>query len=177
MKKIALIMFAVSICTWAVNAQELKNGSFEDWTNSKNAPSDWSLAYKGSFIKKSNDARTGKNSVRMVLNPTKPNDNKRFKSGNLSLSKGSYTVTLFLKGEGEIRYISFTESEGKPGSKQSKTNRIGTPNIGSVDNKDWKQYDLKFDIPADGEYSLNIAFNRGSEEAPFLLDDVSIKKD
>ncbi len=175
MKNLALSLLFLSACFFTISAQEIKNGNFEDWKGAM--PAGWACGYKTpNFIEKSKDAHSGKTSMRVVFTPQKKNDNRRFHGPDVDLNAGKYTVSLFLKGEGEIRYVTLTEKSGKPGSAPSETNIVGTPKIGAANNADWKQYDLQFTIPADGTYQLHIGINSGSEDTPFLLDDISIKK-
>lgn len=164
----------------ALSAQHVQNGDFENWSTSSDFPAYWSApSYPtgSAFLVKSEDAHSGNNSLQMIFTPEKKGENRRFFSSAMEMKQGSYTVSLFLKGKGVLRFITLTKEKAKPSSNPSEVNIMGLPKIGSVKNKDWKQHDMKFEIPSDGMYNLHICFNSGSAEAPLLLDDITIKRD
>ncbi len=181
MKKKLLAFIPVIIFVFGLQAQEIQNGSFEKWDEKSGLPVGWTSVFKDikDFVSSSKDAKSGGSSVKIVFQPQKKSDNRRFSSKNIVLSPGKYTVTLYVKGEGDIRYVAFGKPKEKTGSIQTDVNRIGTPKIGIVYSNVWRECNMSFDIVDEGDYNLHICFNSGGgENAPALLiDDISIKKD
>lgn len=174
---ILLIFFFLSVSVIGQNI-EVKNGSFEKWKNENDLPASWIRLFKGEgVISKWTDAQSGENSMRIIFTPENDGQNKKFSSSDISLKKGNYTVTCFFKGEGEVRFISLTQKGETAARRSSAKNAVGTPQIGKIKVDKWTQYDLAFVVEEDENYRLTFAINSGSEKVPFLLDNITIKKD
>jgi hypothetical protein len=178
MKKRLLVLLFISAWIISSNAQSLiVNGNFEAWQAKSRFPAEWDGSKRKSVFKKSADAHSGKNALQIIFTPQKKNENVRINTAApLSLEKGEYTASIFLKGTGDVRYFCLTQKDAVTGSKPSKGNLTGTPKIGAVNTGKWKEYKLAFTVHEANEYIVYISFNSGSEETPFLVDDISLKK-
>ncbi len=180
MKKFLLLMLISFIAYTAVQAQKnlIVNSDFEKWESGSILPDAWaSTSTLKSLFKKSSDAHSGKNALRLTFTPKKEGDNRRFYSSELELEEGTYISTIYLKGLGDIRFTCLTKIDAKPGSNTNAGSRSGAPKIGAVDLKEWTQYKQTYKVAESGTYMLHIGINSGSEEIPFLIDDISLVKE
>ena len=180
-------MFLLALCVCAASftgaqAQNLlKNASFEKWESGKNHPDQW----RGSFHAElptylvSSDAQEGAQSIRITYKQEKPNNNCQLQLRSaLTLTAGEYEYEAFFKGRGEVRYINLIlQVEGKTSTKSEDNIRAYADRKPiKIDEAAWKSYKATFTVPADGKYYFKMAFNDGSEETPFLMDNLSLKK-
>lgn len=181
MKKRISIVFLLLVGVYILKAQELANGSFEKWDSKTQMPQNWGSLFKdkADIFAQSKDSKSGKASLQIKFAPQKVNDNRRFHSDRIILPPGKYTSTFFLKGEGDIRYVTLTKYKEKTGSKTTEVNRVGTPAVGSVNTDSWKKYTLTFDVLEETDYQFIFCFNAaGGEKAPSLLvDEITLKKE
>jgi len=179
MKRTLLAIVASAPIYLLAQQNEIKNGDFEKWNSNQLMPSGWTNLFSGeeSVVQKSLDAQSGKNSLRITFTPENRGQNKKFRTSDIQLVAGVYTLTCYFKGKGEVRFISLTKKGETASSKESVHNIVGTPSIGKVDTAEWTAYKLKFEITQKDLYQLTFAINSGSVKVPFLLDNVSIIKD
>src|SRR5690606_12449872 len=121
----------------------------------------------------STDAHSGKYAIQANFTPQKEFDNRRFYSMPFNLEIGMHQVKLYLKGSGDIRFISIHKKETNAAGRNSSANIVGAPALGKVDNKDWKEYTLDYDITEADSYQLTICIN---EAEKLLIDDIVIDK-
>lgn len=177
-KKLILAAFAM-IAYANVSAQTtpiIANGDMELWNAGKPLPKQWATFYnieKEGIFSQSADAHSGKLAIQVSFTPQKEFDNRRFYTTTFNLEAGKHQVKLFLKGSGYIRFIALHKKDTNAAGKNSSTNIAGTPAIGKVENKDWKEYTLDFDIIDAESYQLTICFNAADK---LLIDDVSVNK-
>lgn len=176
MKKTLLLgLFAfATIGLFAQNTDLLRNGSFEEWK--KGIPVRWGIYYSdqnSDIFSESKDARTGSYAIQVDFEPKKEHDNRRFFSHPIELEAGKYSVTLYLKGEGEIRYVSLTKKGEVAGSRNNDVNIVGAPKITGNDRGSWTPYTLTFDVKDSDSYQLFICVNQAKG---LLIDDVSLTK-
>lgn len=102
MKKTLLLMFAfvVSLTTAFADNNLISNGGFELWTD--NQPNDWKSTTTASNaqLSQSTDAHSGSYSVAVGF---AEKSNKRLASKEYTLKPGTYTISLFVKGAGQVR--------------------------------------------------------------------------
>ncbi len=179
MKKISLFLFLLIGSIVSVFAQEqqiLKNGDMEIWKDNSALPAQWGSYYtviKEGIFSRSANAHSGKYALQIKFEPQKENDNRRFYSYPVSLVPGNYKVTLYMKGKADIRFVSLTQKGENAGGKDTNVNLVGTPVIGSVDNKEWATHSLNFNIKESSDYQIFICVNSAD---PLLIDDVAIEK-
>ena len=101
MKKTLLLMFAfvVSLTTAFADNNLISNGGFELWTD--NQPNDWKSTTTASNaqLSQSTDAHSGSYSVAVGFVAS---SNKRLASKEYTLKPGTYTISLFVKGAGQV---------------------------------------------------------------------------
>ncbi len=154
----------------------IANGDMEIWTAGKPFPKQWGTFYnieKEGVFSQSADAHSGKLAIQANFVPQKEFDNRRFYTAAFNLEAGKHQVKLFLKGNGDIRFIALHKKDTNAAGKNSSTNIAGTPAIGKLDNKGWKEYTLDFDIIDADSYQLTICFNEADK---LLIDDVEVVK-
>jgi hypothetical protein len=177
-KKLILAAFAMVTCATA-KAQTtpiIANGDMEIWTAGKQLPKQWSTFYtieKEGLFAPSTDAQSGKSAIQISFTPQKEFDNRRFFTTAFNLEAGKHQVKLFLKGSGDIRFIALHKKDTNAAGKNSSTNIAGAPAVGKVNNKEWKEYVLDFDIIDADSYQLTICFNAADK---LLIDDVAVNK-
>lgn len=177
-KKLILAAFAMVACATAQaqTAQIVANGDMEIWTAGKQLPKQWSTFYtieKEGLFSPSVDAHSGKSAIQINFTPQKEFDNRRFFTTAFNLEAGKHQVKLFLKGSGDIRFIALHKKDTNAAGKNSSTNIAGTPAVGKLENKEWKEYTLDFDVIDADSYQLTICFNAADK---LLIDDVAINK-
>ncbi|RWU03479.1 hypothetical protein [Pedobacter chitinilyticus] len=180
MKK-KLILAAFAMMAYAANASAqtapiLANGDMEIWTTGKQLPKQWSTFYtieKEGLFSPSAEAHSGKSAIQISFTPQKEFDNRRFFTTAFNLEAGKHQVKLFLKGSGDIRFIALHKKDTNAAGKNSSTNIAGAPAVGKVNNKEWKEYVLDFDIIDADSYQLTICFNAADK---LLIDDVAVNK-
>jgi hypothetical protein len=176
MKKTVLSMLLM-IPVAGIFAQntEIKNGDMEIWKAGKVIPAHWGAYYNdidAGIYSQSKDAHSGKCAIQMDFEPKRENDNRRFFSFPFNLEAGVHAVTLYLKGKGEIRFISLTRKGEDSGSRNNENNIVGIPAISDVNNSDWKPYTVTYDVKDAGAYQLFFCVNAAEK---LLIDDVTIK--
>lgn len=177
-KKLFLAAFAM-IAYGSMSAQTtpiLANGDMEIWTSGKQLPKHWSTFHtteREGLLSQSTDAHSGKSAIQVNFTPQKEFDNRRFFTAPFNLETGKHQVKLFLKGSGDIRFIALHKKDTNAAGKNSSTNIAGTPAVGKLDSKEWKEYTLDFDIIDADNYQLTICFNAADK---LLIDDVAVSK-
>lgn len=177
-KKLILTAFAMMAYgnIFAQTTPIIANGDMEIWTAGKQFPKQWGTFYtieREGIFSQSTDAHSGKLSIQANFTPQKEFDNRRFYTTAFNLEAGKHQVKLFLKGSGDIRFIALHKKDTNAAGKNSSTNVAGTPAVGKIDNKEWKEYTLDFDIIDADSYQLTICFNVADK---LLIDDVSVNK-
>lgn len=114
MKQIfTLLILGVSMTLGAQNL--LTNGSFEDWTDGK--PDAWfgdKSNIAASRVLESSDAQEGAKSLNLI---NEGSSHQRFTSQPINLEANtSYTLTYYVKGEGEVRNAFFNGNADSSGS-------------------------------------------------------------
>lgn len=114
MKQIfTLLILGVSMTLGAQNL--LTNGSFEDWTDGK--PDGWfgdKTNFAASRVLESSDAQDGDKSLNLIREDS---NHQRFTSQPINLEANtSYTLTYFVKGEGEVRNAFFNGNPDSTGN-------------------------------------------------------------
>ena len=181
-KMLALALCACVVSFTGLQAQNLlKNASFEKWESDKSHPDQWrgSVGKEAPVYQVSSDAQEGAQSIRITYKQEKPSDNCQLLLRNpLTLTAGEYDFEAFFKGKGEVRYINLIlQVEGKSSKKPEDNIRAYADRKPvKIDEAAWKSRKATFTVPADGKYYFKMAFNNGSEETPFLMDNLTLKK-
>jgi|GEM_PF-6600998 len=179
MKKKLIFAALAALSNLSVNAQNIPiipNGDMEIWNAGKPFPKQWGTFFtieKEGIFSQSTDAHSGKFAIQASFEPQKEFDNRRFFTQSFNLETGKHQVKLFLKGSGDIRFIALHKKDSNAAGKNSSSNIAGTPLIGKIDHKDWKEYTLDFDIIDADSYQLTICFNAANK---LLFDDITISK-
>ena len=175
-KKLLAMLFAISAVGVFAQNVELRNGGMEEWKNNGAMPARWGAYYndiEAGLYSQSKDAHSGKYALRIDFEPKREHDNRRFFSFPLDLEAGKYSLTLYMKGKGEMRFVSFTKKDENASSRTNDVNVAGTPKIETIDNKKWEAYTLNFDIKEADTYQLFICINAADK---LLIDDVTLTK-
>lgn len=115
MKKL-LLLICVCIASMAsafAQTEILSNGGFESWTDG--VADDWKSTTTASSatVSQSTDARTGSYAALVAGNASQ---NKRLGSKEYTLKAGTYTMTCYVKGAGQVRPGYVPVTDGKVGS-------------------------------------------------------------
>ena len=177
-RKAILIVLAVMVCTgiYAQTAPIIQNGDMEIWLSGKPLPKQWGTFHtiiREGIFEQSADAHSGKYAIQANFTPQKEFDNRRFYTIPFNLEAGKHQLKLYMKGKGDIRFISMHKKETNAAGKNSDTNIVGTPALGKIDNADWKEYTLDYDVTEADSYQLTICINAADK---LLIDDVTIDK-
>ena len=173
MKKILLsmfVLFALSISAQTGNI--LSNSSFEEWSD--DSVNDWATLSKVSngAYEKSDDAHSGNFSV--VVNGA--SSNKRFASKSYSIEPGTYTISAYVKANGDdaghyrIGYVKL--KDGVVVDSQKDYIYDDTP-ARAVSDK-WTEETFTFTVDAVTELAINIMNNKNGGGKSFLVDDVTL---
>lgn len=163
MKRIFTLAFLGA--SLALSAQNLlTNGSFEEWTDGK--PDAWfgdKTNIAASKIAESSDAQDGSKSL-ILINDT--SSHKRFTSQPINLTQNSsYTLTYYIKGEGEVRNSFFNGNPDSSGSGFASY----SPYI-SANNEEWQAVTYTFETEEDVT-GMEIIFSvRNTSEEGVLID-------
>lgn len=164
MKQIfTLLILGVSMTLGAQNL--LTNGSFEDWTDGK--PDAWfgeKTNIAASKVLESSEAQDGAKSVNLI---SEASGHKRFTSQAFDLqANSSYTLTYFVKGEGEVRNSYFN---GNPDSSGS---GFATYSAYTAATSDWQEVTYVF-ATEDDFTGVEIVFSmRNTSEEGIFIDNV-----
>lgn len=173
MKKLLLSILCLLGIALAGNAQTenlLSNSSFEEWSDSK--PTDWAtLATSNATIEQSTDAHSGTYSV-VVKGAS--SSNKRFASKSYTLAAGTYTMSAFVKANGEeagyyrLGYVKLDNGTAvSNGYTYSEAAATAAPT-------DWTEVTNEFTLDAETELAILVMNNKLSEGASFLIDDFTL---
>lgn len=175
-KKLFAILFAVFSVSVFAQKVELRNGGMEEWKNNAAMPVRWGAYYndiEAGLYSQSKDAHSGKYALQIDFEPQREHDNRRFFSFPVKLEEGKYSLTLYMKGRGEVRFVSFTKKDEAASSHTNDVNVVGTPKIEVINNKKWEEYTLDFDIKETDIYQLFICLNAADK---LLIDDITLTK-
>lgn len=177
-KKLILVVFTTLgyASSFTQTTPIIQNGDMEIWNPGKPFPKQWGTFYnieKEGIFEQSTEAHSGKYAIKANFVPQKEFDNRRFYSLPFNLEAGKHQVKLYLQGSGDIRFIALHKKDSNAAGKNSGTNVVGTPAIGKVANREWKEYDLDYDIIDADSYQLTICINAANK---LLIDDVTVNK-
>lgn len=164
MKQIfTLLILGVSMTLGAQNL--LTNGSFEDWTQGK--PDGWfgdKTNIAASRVLESSDAQDGDKSLNLINEGT---SHQRFTSQPINLEANtSYTLTYYVKGEGEVRNAFFNGNPDSSGSGYSAYSPYNNATDG------WTQLTYVFETEEDFT-GVEIIFSlRNTSAEGILIDNV-----
>lgn len=163
MKQIFTLLFlSVSMFLGAQNI--LDNGSFEDWTDGK--PDFWfgsKTNIAGSNVVESSDAFEGSKSVALINTGS---SHKRFTTQGYDLSQNtSYTLTFYIKGEGDVRNAFYNGNDESSGQGYSSYTDY-TAATGS-----WEKITYVFETGEDVTGVQLIISVRNTGESGVLIDD------
>lgn len=165
MKRIFTLLFLGA--SFALSAQNLlTNGSFEDWTDGK--PDAWfgsKTNIAASKIAESSDAQDGAKSL-VLINDT--STHKRFTSQSMNLTADtSYTLTYYIKGEGDVRNGFFNGNPDSTGQGFSAYSPYTTAN------GEWQMVTYSFETGADVT-DMEIIFSVRNTSAEGVLIDNAV---
>ena len=151
----------------SITGNILSNPGFENWTDGK--PDDWAThSTSNAAIEQSNDAHSGSYSV--VVNGT--TSNKRFASKAYKLAAGSYTMTAYVKANGEdagfyrLGYATIVDGAAK--------DYIYTAAAATAAPAEWTKATFDFTLTAETELVLIVMNNKSGNGASFLVDDITL---
>lgn len=176
MKTLILFASLVFVTNAAYSQQDgfLTNGNLEIWKNGKVLPQGWSTFHtveREGIFKKSKEAHSESHAIQIDFTPQKEHDNRRFFSSVIKLDEGSHKFHLYLKGRGEIRFISLHREGEDASGKDSDVNMVGTPSINKINNKSWAKKEVLFEVKQRGSYRVTICINQAEA---LLIDDLSL---
>lgn len=170
MKKILLSMLCLLSIVATANAQAqnlISNGDFEQWVDGK--PTDWAtLATSNATIEQSSDAQSGSSSVAVMG----ASSNKRIATKSYTLSAGTYTMSAYVKMNGEdaghyrLGYV--TINDGTAG------NYVYSGDAATAAPAEWTKVNYEFTLDASTELALIVMNNKNGNGASFLLDNVTL---
>lgn len=171
MKRFLLSVLCLLGIAVAGNAQTenlLSNSGFEEWNDSK--PTDWAtLSTSNATIEKSTDAHNGSYSV-VVKGAT---SNKRFASKSYTLAAGTYTMSAFVKANGEEAghyRLGYVELDN--GTAVSTGYIYGAAATAAP--AEWTEVTYEFTLTAETELAILVMNNKNGEGASFLIDDFTL---
>lgn len=176
-RKLLAIIIAISTSGAFAQNVELKNGSFEEWKSGSAMPTHWGAYYndiEAGIYSQSKDTYNGTCALRIDFEPKKENDNRRFFSFPTKLESGKYSLTLHMKGKGDIRFISFTKKDENAGKRTNNVNVASISEIKTIDSPKWETHTLDFDIKETDSYQLFICFNAADK---LLIDHIALSKE
>ena len=151
----------------SITGNILSNPGFENWTDGK--PDDWAThSTSNAAIEQSNDAHSGSYSV--VVNGT--TSNKRFASNVYKLAVGSYTMTAYVKANGEdagfyrLGYATIVDGAAK--------DYIYTAAAATAAPAEWTKVTFDFTLTTNTELVLIVMNNKLGNGASFLVDDITL---
>lgn len=145
----------------------ISNGGFENWTNG--TPDDWTSTTTASSatLSQSTDARTGAYSVLVGGNES---SNRRLGSKEYTLKAGTYTLTCYVKGAGQVR----------PGYTPVTDGTVGSYSYGSYITTvadEWTEVTYSFTLTAQTTVNfvlMNPATSSYATASDKLVDDFSV---
>jgi hypothetical protein len=168
MKHFTLLAFAAAF-TFSAHAQVIFQSGFEDWTGA--APDDWmgskTNIAASDVLQVTDNPHSGTYAVQLVNATT---SHKRFTTGPLTVEDGvTYTVTFWVRGEGEIRLGLF---DGRPGNGYATyTSYV------DVTGNTWQEVELTMAAANDtteAEFILSVVNTVAPEH--IVVDDVTIEE-
>lgn len=147
----------------------LSNGSFEEWTDGY--PTGWKSTTTASnaTLIQSTEAHTGANAVEIATGSS----NVRLASKEMKLKAGTYTYTVWVKGNGgesiaNLGYAPYNEETSKLGSYvygyENKAQTIAT---------EWTQLTYEFTLAATTQVNL-VVMRQKASTSNLLIDDASL---
>ncbi len=171
-----LTFLGISILEANAQNSDIKNGDMEKWQVGSDLPIYWGAYYsyiEDGVFSQSNDSHSGKYAIRVDFIPQKQ-ENRRFFSYPMNLQNGRYSINLYLKGKGDIRFVSLTKRYKEATSKDDEINVVGKPQISNFDSKTWMKFQLDFNISKPDNYQLYICVNSAEQ---LLIDDITLSKE
>lgn len=145
----------------------VSNPGFEEWTDGK--PNDWAtLATSNATIEQSNDAHSGNYAV-VVKGAA---SNKRLASKAYTLAAGNYTMTAYVKANGEdagyyrLGYATIVDGAAKE--------YVYSEAAAAAAPAEWTKATFDFTLAAETELVLVVMNNKSGNGASFLVDDISL---
>lgn len=145
----------------------VSNPGFEEWTDGK--PNDWAtLSTSNATIEQSNDAHSGSYAV-VVKGAT---SNKRLASKAYTLAAGDYTMTAYVKANGEeagyyrLGYATIVDGVAKE--------YVYSEAAAAAASAEWAKVTFDFTLAAETELVLVVMNNKLGNGASFLVDDIAL---
>lgn len=176
MKKILLSLLCFIGIAITANAQDdnlLSNSSFEEWADGK--PTDWAtLATSNATIEQSSDAHSGSSSV-AVMGAT---SNKRFTSKSYTLEAGTYTLSAYVKANGEeAGYYRLGYAKLQDGVVvDTSSDYIYSSDPATAAPSEWEKVSYEFNLPETTELTFIAMNHKNGNLASFLIDDMTLVK-
>ncbi|MBQ2787486.1 MAG: carbohydrate binding domain-containing protein [Bacteroidaceae bacterium] len=175
MKKILLSLMCLIGIIATANAQTenlISNSDFEEWADGK--PTDWAtLATSTATIEQNADAHSGSSSV-AVMGDKK---NTRFASKSYTLAAGTYTMSAYVKQNGEDAghyRLGYVKLENGKVVNSQKDYIYG--DAAAAAPAEWTNTTFKFTLEQETELALIIMNNKNGNGASFLIDDFTLAK-